>query len=144
MTRILRMSKHQMFQCGWCVVAVWSLAATASLAAVSTDTLVSVDTVSELKSYNPGNETETYVWLLGYHTQGDNQPRLYHYESGSPLSDDGGTVIASTARNGCYVAQFEDVTVKDFGARGTGVNDTQAFQAAFDSGCDTLFIEQEQ
>jgi hypothetical protein len=66
------------------------------------------------------------VRTLGYHTAYDGGGNLYYWDESSTATDDGGSVIQVTGEaTGRYIAMFNatEVSIKQFGAKGDGVND---------------------
>lgn len=96
---------------------------------------LAADSIASLKAISVSGLTNNQaVSVLGYYAAGDGGGGTFYYDSGSATADNGGTVIAPTTGTGRWLRVYSDnVTLRQFGAKGDSVTDNTLFiQAAFD------------
>jgi hypothetical protein len=82
-----------------------------------------VDSIAALGALNVGVYKRAFV--NGYYAAGDGGGGPYFYSSGTAQSSaNGGTIIAAAGGVGCWILEQKGpISVKQFGAKGDGVND---------------------
>lgn len=79
--------------------------------------------------------TTKYAETLGYYAAGDGGAGLYYLDEGDTTSsDNGGTVIVGLGGKRWKLNHDGSVTVRQFGAKADGTDDSLKIQAAIDSG----------
>ncbi|MBD2862677.1 hypothetical protein [Paenibacillus oceani] len=102
--------------------------------------LCSVDSLAELRTFNPPHPSS--VLVTGYYSPGDGGEGLYVLDAADTTSsDNGGTVIAAVSGGRWKLAQAEDISARQFGARGDGSADDFAhLQAWLNCGYKSLYL----
>lgn len=98
------------------------------------------DSVAALATLNPAIYTRAFA--MGYYAAGDGGGGPYTYSaSTAQASANGGTIIAASGGVGCWILQSTGpVSVKQFGAKGDGINDDAPPIQACIMACNDIYI----
>lgn len=93
----------------------------------------SVDSIADLRLLSASRNQKAVVY--GYYAKGDGGGGYYYVDTTDTTSaDNGGTIIVGADGARWKLSRTRTVSVRKFGARGVGTDDTVAMQAAINSG----------
>lgn len=97
---------------------------------VGSPAAISKDTIGDLRALDKTKVQKAFIF--GYYAKGDGGGGQYYYDSADTTStDNGGTIIVATDGGRWKLTHYLIVSAKQFGARGTGTDDTAAIAAAY-------------